>query len=279
MSHPGFDGDAEGKLGSLCAVLKQAARKALAARGLRIVRLDDWQHEVVMLAVSLGTADFPPEWAQVVERVAPYTLTTPERVGGLVAAIEHVVKNEIPGTFVECGVWRGGSSMAAALTFQRLSDLRDLYLFDTFEGMPEPSDPDIDLHGVPASEWWDAEKQRQGAIGSGATFDDVTKAMRSTGYPAERVHLVRGLVEATIPAQAPMQIAVLRLDTDFYESTRHELEYLWPRVSPGGVLIIDDYGHLKGAQQAVDEYFGNRVFLHRLDYSGRLVVKPPATGG
>jgi O-methyltransferase len=97
--------------------------------------------------------------------------------------------------------------------------------------------------------------------------------MQSTGYPSDRVHYVKGLVEATVPQQAPDEIAILRLDTDWYESTKHELEHLWPRVRPGGVLIVDDYGHFEGARRAVDEFFGPGVFLHRIDYTGRLVLK------
>jgi len=97
-----------------------------------------------------------------------------------------------------------------------------------------------------------------------------------TGYPAERIHYVKGKVEETIPATLPSRIALLRLDTDWYESTRHELQHLYPLLSTHGVLIIDDYGHWQGARQAVDEYFAasaEPVFLHRVDYTARLVVK------
>ena len=103
--------------------------------------------------------------------------------------------------------------------------------------------------------------------------------MESTGYPSERIHLIKGMVEETLPAQAPERLALLRLDTDWYASTKHELEQLYPRVSPGGVLIIDDYGHYEGARNAVDEYFASRgehVLLQRIDWTGRMVLKPAA---
>jgi hypothetical protein len=77
----------------------------------------------------------------------------------------------------------------------------------------------------------------------------------STGYPPERIHLVPGLVEETIPREAPERVALLRMDTDWYASTRHQLEHLYPRLSLGGVLIVDDYGHYAGAKRAVEEYF------------------------
>jgi O-methyltransferase len=86
------------------------------------------------------------------------------------------------------------------------------------------------------------------------------------------------MVEDTLPDQAPERIALLRLDTDWYASTKHELEQLYPRLAEGGVLIVDDYGHYEGARRAVDEYFraaGEPVLLNRIDFSGRLVIKQP----
>ncbi|MFC7470447.1 TylF/MycF/NovP-related O-methyltransferase [Actinomadura keratinilytica] len=95
-------------------------------------------------------------------------------------------------------------------------------------------------------------------------------------YPKERLHYVQGLVEKTVPAEAPEQISVLRLDTDWYASTRHELEHLYPRLVSGGVLLIDDYGYWQGSRRAVDEFLeatGERLLLLRMD-EGRIAVKP-----
>jgi O-methyltransferase len=214
------------------------------------------------------TIDFPTAWQRTIEQVAPYTMVSAERTGGLIQAIEHVIARGIPGAVVECGVWRGGSSMAAALTMQRLGECRDVYLFDTFEGMPRPTDADVDYAGRAELPTWDPVNRN-----TRVDIDSVRAAMRSTGYPDEHTSLVKGSVEDTVPEAAPQEIAVLRLDTDWYESTRHELHHLYPRLSQGGVLIIDDYGHYAGARKAVDEYLGEATFLHRLDYTGRLVVK------
>jgi hypothetical protein len=96
------------------------------------------------------------------------------------------------------------------------------------------------------------------------------------GYPKEKLHYVQGKVEDTIPGAAPGQIALLRLDTDWYESTHHELIHLYPRLSAGGVLIVDDYGHWQGSRRAVDEWIaqtGARILLNRIDYTGRVAVK------
>jgi hypothetical protein len=104
----------------------------------------------------------------------------------------------------------------------------------------------------------------------------VKETLRATGYPAERLHFVVGPVEETIPREVPPGIALLRLDTDWYESTKHELEHLYPLLADGGALIIDDYGHWEGCKRAVDEYFAASpppVLLSRIDYTGRVAIK------
>jgi O-methyltransferase len=217
--------------------------------------------------------DFSELDAEIWHRVRPYTMTSRERVYALLRAVEYVVRSSIPGAFVESGVWKGGSMMAAALTLLQL-DVRDreLYLFDTFEGMPEPGPLDVKHDGAPA-----AERYRAETAWASAPLEGVREAVLSTGYPSDRIRFVRGLVEDTIPGEAPADIALLRLDTDWYESTRHELECLYPRLASGGVLIIDDYGHWRGACKAVDEYVERndlRLLLNRIDNTGRVAVKP-----
>ena len=179
--------------------------------------------------------------------------------------------------------------MACALTLLRLGVRdRDLYLFDTFTGMPEPSSADVSspYDGYSPQRRW-RRLSSAGREWAGVPTAAVRANLESTGYPPERIHLVPGLVEETLPREAPAAIALLRLDTDWYASTRHELEQLYPLLEPGGVLIIDDYGHYEGARRAVDEYFerlGSRPLLHRIDYTGRVAVKHavdarPATAG
>jgi hypothetical protein len=256
--------------------MRQLVERLLARRGLKLVRVGTGV-DSLGVADPFRAADFSPAWRETVQAAQPLTLTSPERIAAVIAAVEHVVAGDIGGVFVECGVWQGGSSLAAALTFQRLGQPRDLYLFDTFSGMPAPGEADVDMHGVHARSWWSEARQRQAAAEHGATADQVRATMLATGYPPERVHLVEGLVEQTLPTRAPDRIAILRLDTDFYASTRHELAMLWPLLAPGGILIVDDYGHFEGARRAVDEFLADvapRPFLHRIDYTGRLIVKP-----
>jgi hypothetical protein len=231
-------------------------------------------YEIVQREASLAADE-----VRVLRRVEPFTMTSPSRIVGLMDAVKYVVSNEIPGAIVECGVWRGGSMMAAALTLIEAGDTsRDLALFDTFEGMTTPGRHDRLADGTPASDVLGHSPREQGnGYWCIAGLDDVRTNVLSTGYPPDRIRFVSGRVEDTLPLHAPDTIALLRLDTDWYESTRHELAHLYGRLADHGILIIDDYGHWQGARQAVDEFFAGlplRPFLTRLDYTGRLAVKP-----
>lgn len=209
-------------------------------------------------------------------RVKPYTMTSPERVFALCDAVRYVAAASIEGAVVECGVWRGGSSMAAALMLGELGSVdRDLCLFDTFEGMSAPTEHDRRAGGPAAADLL-AASGKDAKVWAYSPLDEVRANLQSTGYPTERVHFIQGKVEDTIPEHAPDKIAILRLDTDWYESTRHELEHLFPRLAVGGVLIIDDYGAWEGARRAVDEFIDARkvrILLNRIDETGRVGVK------
>lgn len=224
--------------------------------------------------------DIDEEAAEIIGRVRPYTLTSVERLYSLIQATRYIAQAKISGSVVECGVWRGGSMMAVALTLSRLNrrDI-DLYLFDTFEGMTEPTNEDRDYLGSHAGD--QLEKQAKGDPGTDdilcyAPLEEVTDNLLSTGYPRDHMHFVKGRVEQTIPGSIPPSISLLRLDTDWYESTWHELTHLFPRLEVGGVLIIDDYGHWQGCRKAVEEYFSLEripILMNRIDYTGRVAVK------
>jgi O-methyltransferase len=208
--------------------------------------------------------------------VKPRTMTSNEKLYALVQAARYVVQHDIPGDIVECGVWRGGSMQAVALTLleQGATD-RHLHLFDTFEGMPPPTEKDRRYDDV-AAERLLATHERDSTLWAIAGVDEVQAAMREVDYPPSLIHFHKGLVEHTIPAQAPDQISILRLDTDWYESTRHELEHLYDRLSPGGVLIIDDYGYWAGARMATEAFLeqtGEPLLMLPLS-TGRIAVKP-----
>lgn len=240
-----------------------------------------WLARLSYFLPPLLSPDYDAPLEDTIKRVRKRTMTTPRRIAALCDSVEHVVRAGVPGAIVECGVWKGGSMMAAALTLLRLDAAdRDLFLFDTFAGMPPPTEEDAfsAYDGYdPTRHWRRRQKSESLNTWHYVPAADVRAAVLSTGYPGERVHLVEGKVEDTLPASAPERIAVLRLDTDWYASTKHELEHLYPLMSPGGVLILDDYGHYEGARRAVDEYFaehGGRPLLSRIDYTGRVGVKP-----
>lgn len=226
---------------------------------------------------SVLPPDFGLEITDVVRRVQPFTMTGPERIHALCSAVEYIEKHCIPGNIVECGVWKGGSMMAVALTLQQLDATnRQLYLFDTFEGMSNPSDIDRSFRGEYASTLLETSERENANVWAYCPLEEVQNTLYNVDYPNERIHFVKGRVEETIPDAAPDRIAILRLDTDWYESTYHELVHLYPRLSVGGVLIIDDYGHWEGARRAVDEYVRQnalQILLNRIDYTGRIAVK------
>jgi len=217
--------------------------------------------------------------AELIASLKPFTMTSSERLWSLINAVRHVVDNRIPGDFVECGVWRGGSVMAMTKELTSLGVLdRQIWLYDTFAGMTKPTSADIEAgSGVTASDMLLATQVADGDnVWCVAGLPDVQTNVFSTGYPKEKFTFVEGDVAQTLGSSFPESISLLRLDTDWYESTRMELEVLYPRLSVGGVCIFDDYGHWQGARKAVDEYFekiGHRPYMHPIDYSGRVLIK------
>jgi hypothetical protein len=207
-----------------------------------------------------------------------YSMQSQERLWALINATRYIVSSSIPGVFVECGVYRGGSAIAIARTLMNMGCIdRDIYLFDTFDGMTNPSDADFEIgSNISAKELLaNAPKGEGGNVWAHASSAEVLNALITVGYPQAKIHLVVGDVAQTLKAAIPKQICLLRLDTDWYESTRIELERLVPQISKGGVMIIDDFGHWDGARRAVTEYLKaeniNRM-LQYIDYTGRLII-------
>jgi len=220
--------------------------------------------------------DFLPLYRRSVE----CTAASVERLYALFTAVRYLSASGIPGDVVECGVWRGGNCMLAALTLMSLGDdVRDVWLYDTFSGMSEPSTRDRDVYGGSAL---DMRGQAHSAEGRPTPFqfiaslDDVKANMAATGFPDERTRYVEGRVEDTLPAERPREIALLRLDTDWYESTAHSMRHLFPLLVPGGVLLLDDYGDWPAVREAVHECLdelGETLLLHRIDNTGRIAIR------
>lgn len=250
--------------------MKRLVRNALHGIGYEVKRI-----EVDPPLIRYGVVE--PEFERVHALCRPYTMTTNLEMYNLWAATNWIVDHRISGDFVECGAWRGGSAMVIAAALLAIGDReRRIFIYDTYEGMPDPSENDVAFDGDSPDV---RKKIETGESGNWleVSREEVHRNVTSTGFPDERLSLVKGKVESTIPDTVPDHIGLLRLDTDFYESTAHEMKHLYPRLSRGGILIVDDYDAWQGARRAVDEYFDSgdapRPFLNRMDV-GRIAVKP-----
>ncbi|MCA3439471.1 MAG: class I SAM-dependent methyltransferase [Rhodobacter sp.] len=241
-------------------------------------------HRAEIEDFPIADIDRSAEFSDLFARTRNYTMTSKEIMFSTYQAARYVAERGIPGDIVECGVWRGGSALLAGLAVRAAeirrprrkwlaSRRRRLWLYDTFEGMTVPTDQDVDLTGTSAAQYM-AEHSDEGRW-CYADEADVRQVLASEGFGPKDVEIVRGDVAKTLRASRPRRIALLRLDTDWYESTKAELELLFPRLSRGGVLIIDDYGHWEGARQAVDEFFAREpgLLLNRIGYAVRVAVK------
>ena len=230
--------------------------------------------------VSVQYPDVPVEanlfHREVISNAKQYSMTPTSRMWALIQSIEDINQNKVLGDFVECGVWKGGNLILLSAIQEQLGMNRTIYGFDTFTGMVEPQDLDLDFLGQSASEMMSNTQKIDGdhSIHCFASLDLVKKNLSEN--KSKNVKLIQGDVAETLleSKNLPEKIAILRLDTDWYESTRIELERLYPLLEPGGVLIIDDYGHFDGARKAVDEYFkAERPWMHYVDYTCRLILK------
>lgn len=216
-----------------------------------------------------------------------YTMMPVGRALALFRAVRHIHQNFIQGDIVECGVWRGGGAMVALKTLQHfgLHDRR-IWLFDTFSGTTAPTSDDVELSGATAEYLLQSTSdQRDTApIWGFAALDEVRRNVLGTGYPADLVEFVEGDVAKSVLAASVGQVALLRLDTDFHDSTRAGLELLFPRVVENGVIMIDGFGRWFGARKAVNDYFDDlirsgqvRPMLHLLDDQGGVLALKPKT--
>jgi hypothetical protein len=209
-------------------------------------------------------------------KASPYTMASIERLVNAYDLCVRAQNENVPGALVECGVWRGGCSGAMAYAGRKSNRL--VHLFDSFEGLPEPVSA---LDGALSVEY--SANHASGElkpIGQCvAPMEDVRTLLSILRIDFSKVVFHKGWFQDTLPADAPSigSIAVLRLDGDWYESTKICLNYLYDKVSPGGYVIIDDYGHWEGCKRAIDEFFQVKRISPELiyvDYTGRYFQKP-----
>ena len=211
---------------------------------------------------------------KLIENCLQYSMTNVERMWSLIQSFHHIRQESLKGDFVECGVWKGGNIILLKKLIQKFNLKKNIYGFDTFEGMVEPSFYDVNYNNKSAKKMFDEHVEKKIGFAM-CSLEDVKKNIKKNTN-IDNIFLIKGKVENTLrnKQKLPKKISILRLDTDFYESTKIELEVLFPRLVKGGVLIIDDYGFWKGAKKAVDEYFCDyRQFFHYIDHSCRLLIK------
>jgi O-methyltransferase len=246
------------------------------------------------IALSPGNMtpyDLQPEIEQAVERVRYHTMVSFSRLATNYQMAAYCQSAEIPGTFVECGVWKGGSSGLMAIASLHHGKVpRDLHLFDSFDDLCQPDESvDGERAVQQARDWAGQVGPLTGALapmhgfydqlgGPGSVADCEDLIINQIGYPSEHVHIHQGWFQDTLaPARAELgDIAILRLDCDYYHSTKYCLETLFDQVTPGGFVIIDDYGWYEGCRAAVDEVLATRprpYFLNHADADGRYLIK------
>ena len=210
-------------------------------------------------------------------RAKRYTMTNPIRCRRLWDSCKQVLDQNVPGCFVECGVWKGGSSAIMALAIKNVGQERHLHLFDSFEGLPEPTEKDGDYAATYSG------GRNQGKL---ATVNQCRAGLDAVRHliiddikmPQELAHFHVGWFQNTIPADVGQlgSIALLRLDGDWYDSTKICLEHLYPLLSPGGIVILDDYYCWEGCRKATDEYRQKNninCLIHQIDVDACFWVK------
>ena len=253
--------------------VKSLVRKAFNSAGYDVIRSVSGANMRKNLAPEMTASE-----ADMIRSVEPFSMASTERLWALTSSVRYLNAAKIPGAIVECGVWRGGNVLLAKRLCQAAGVSRACYLFDTFAGMSEPTEADkTAFSDEQTREHYTSSQTGDHNEWCYASLEEVREAFVKFSVLDDGVKFVKGKVEdtLTVSENLPDEIALLRLDTDWYESTKVELEVLYPRLKTGGVLIIDDYGYWEGARKAVDEYFASSpVLLSRIDPTGRMLVKP-----
>ena len=221
----------------------------LARRSLRLVRQTAFDPEQ-----RLDGRDWPAR---------AHTMIGLKRLDNLQRCIEYVLANNVPGDLIETGVWRGGATifMRACLAAHGVSD-RVVWVADSFEGLPSP-DPEKFPH--------DAGDKHSTYDYLRVSLDEVKSNFQRYGLLDGQVRFLKGWFRDTLPNAPVRSLAILRLDGDMYESTIEALDALYPRVSVGGYVIVDDYGAVRGCKQAIDDFRREHALqepIQQIDWTG-----------
>ena len=254
-------------------MLKKIIKKILNRFSYKIISNNDWNAKVENLIVEATKEDI-----QEFEKVDEISLTSYPNRWSLIQSLKYIEENNISGEIVETGVYKGANLILINNFLTKSNMHKKIFAFDTYEGQPDPSEKDFDIKGTKMIEKFEVLKKKN-VTPVFCSLENVKKnILNYSENDLEKIIFVKGKVEETLRSEKnlPNKISLLRLDTDFYDSIKISLEILYPRLCKGGVLIIDDYGHFKGAQTAVDDFFNNKknIWMHRVDYTCRLIIKP-----
>ena len=206
-----------------------------------------------------------------IKLVEPYTMTSTPKIIELYNSLEYIRENNIDGDIIECGVWKGGNILGIIEYLNYHNMNKKVWLFDTFNGMTEPEDCDFDMGNNKAKDMMDIP-----VVFAFSPIDDVKDVLSKSKYNKDLIEYVIGDVSETLLNidNIPEKISLLRLDTDWYKSTKDELIHLYPKLVDKGVLIVDDYGHWSGSRLAVDEFFKyENISIHEIDYTAIKIIK------
>tara|TARA_B100000965_G_C19553190_1_gene741013 strand:- start:172 stop:978 length:807 start_codon:yes stop_codon:yes gene_type:complete len=240
--------------------------------GLELTKTNNFMQRRENLVVELKDDKFSKE---LIEKVNPYinSATIPTR-WSLIQIMSYLDRNKIEGDLLECGVFRGGSLAMICILAEKFKMKKNIYAYDTFgTGHSVYSDYDTDLKNNSKI----SNREHKYKEGFFPSEENVKENLQKLTVKSEFMpKFIKGKVEETlyIKENLPNKIALARIDTDLYDSTKHELEVFYPRISKGGVLQINGYGVGEGVKKAVDEYFKNKqVWMHRVDFGCRVMIK------
>tara|TARA_Y200000002_G_C22663537_1_gene656907 strand:+ start:952 stop:1716 length:765 start_codon:yes stop_codon:yes gene_type:complete len=253
-------------------MIKKWIQSSFGKIGLRIIKLENEFSNKIPIEAS-------NEERELIELTKKYSMNGSLRIWTLITALKKILENNIEGDFVETGVWKGGNLILIKKYIQKYqAKEKKIFGYDTFEGMPEPTNNDKDFKNINASDYFNNKNKLENftSFNSQINLDQVQKNFIEATGDSKNLFLVKGKTQDTlsIKTNIPDKIAILRLNTCFYESTKLELEILYDKLQKGGYLIIDDYGYWKGAKLAVDEFFKNqKINLHFVDHTCRFLIK------
>ena len=265
---------------SVLRILKRLTNKIISPLNIKISKLENqnsffYPVEATKKDIEIMNYVLSPE-----DNRRRLSMVSSDRLWAVIQATKYIIKNEIEGDFIECGVWRGGCSLAMAMVLDDLKADRKIFLYDTFAGMTKPTKHDINYQENSAINKFEKTKRdNDSSDWCFASIEDVKEQFKKVGLE-EKAIFIKGDVLKTLKEEnnLPKKISLLRLDTDWYESTKYEMEILFPKLQKNGVLLIDDYGHWKGSRKAVDEYLTKydliyRCLMWKTDYTGRGLIK------